>query len=103
MSGCDQLVVDPTQARVGALELLLTDVPDLVWVAVVAPIGNYDQLSFQWLSCCQLVASRKMFLKHKVNWNTVCCGSIQNLPWRNIWSADNPVEVLNYHLSLRIN
>ena len=32
---------------------------------------------------------RKVFLKHQVNWNTVC-GSMQDLPWRNIWSADNP-------------
>ena len=23
---------------------------------------------------------------------------MQDLPWRNIWSADNPVEVLNDHL-----
>ena len=33
------------------------------------------------------------------NWNTVR-GAIQDLPWRNIWHADNPVEVLNEHLSL---
>ena len=38
--------------------------------------------------------SRKIFLKHQVNWNTVC-GAIQELPWRNIWLSDNPVEVLN--------
>ena len=25
---------------------------------------------------------------------------MQDLPWRNIWSADNPVEVLNEHLLL---
>ena len=43
----------------------------------------------------------KVFLKHQVNWNTVC-GAIQDLPWRNIRSADNPVEVLNEHLSLLV-
>ena len=42
VSGCDQLVVGPTHARGGTLELLMTDVPDLVRVAVVAPIGNLD-------------------------------------------------------------
>ena len=41
--------------------------------------------------------SRKVFLKHQVNWNTVC-GVIQNLPWL----ADNPVVVLNEHLSLLV-
>ena len=45
-----------------------------------------------------LCVNRKVFLKHQVNWNTV--GGV--LPWRNIWSADNPVEVLNEHLSLLI-
>ena len=40
--GCDQLIVGPTHARGGTLDLLMTDVPDLVRVAVVAPIGNSD-------------------------------------------------------------
>ena len=42
VSGCDQLVVGPTHARGGTLDLLMTDVPDLVLVSVVAPIGNSD-------------------------------------------------------------
>ena len=29
-------------------------------------------------------------------------GAIQDLPWRNIWLGDNPVEVLNEHLSLMV-
>ena len=48
-----------------------------------------------------LCHSRKVFLKHQFNWNTVC-GAIKDLPWRNIWLADNPVEVLNEHLSLLV-
>ena len=39
--------------------------------------------------------------KHQVNWNTVC-GAMRDLPWRNIWSSDNPVEVLTEHLSLLV-
>ena len=35
VSGCDQLVVGPTHARGGTLDLLMTDVPDLVRVAAV--------------------------------------------------------------------
>ena len=38
MSGCDQLVIGPTHARGGTLDLLMTDVPDTVRVAVVASI-----------------------------------------------------------------
>ena len=38
VSGC-QLVVGPTHARCGTLDLLMTDVPDQVRVGVVALIG----------------------------------------------------------------
>ena len=48
-----------------------------------------------------LCVNRKVFLKHQVNWNTVG-GALQDLPWRNIWSADNHVDVLNEHLSLLV-
>ena len=48
-----------------------------------------------------LCVSRKVFFKHQVNRNAVC-GATQDLPWRNIWLADNPVEVLNEHLSLLV-
>ena len=97
VSGCDQLVVSPTHAHGGTLDLLMTDVPDLVRVAVVAPIGNSDHSSLAAvISMAQAVpnicVSRKVFLKHQVNWNTVC-GAIRELPWRNIWLSDNPVEV----------
>ena len=106
VSGCDQLAVSPTHARGGTLDLLMTDVPDLVRVAVVAPIGNSDHSSLSAvISIAQAVAnlfvSRKVFLKYQVNWNTIC-GAIRELPWRNIWLSDNPVEVLNEHLSLLV-
>ena len=44
VSGCDQLVVSRTLSRGGTLDLM-TDVPDLVRVAVVAPTGNSDHSS----------------------------------------------------------
>ena len=39
VSGCDQLIVCPVNARDGTPDLLITDVPDLVRAAVVTPIG----------------------------------------------------------------
>ena len=42
LSDTVQLVVGPTHARGVTLDLLMTDVPDLVRVAVVASIGNSD-------------------------------------------------------------
>ena len=106
VSGWDQLVVGRTHARGGTLDLLMTDVPDLVWVAVVAPISNSDHsLLSAVISMAQAVKNmcvrRKVFPKHQVNWNTVC-GAIQDLPWCNIWPRDNPVGVLKEHLSLLV-
>ena len=72
VSGCDQLVVCPTNSRGGTLHLLMTDVPDLVWVAVLALIGNSDHSSLSVvISMAQAVpslcVSRKVSLKHHVN------------------------------------
>ena len=97
---CDLLVVGPTHARGGTLDLLMTDVPDLVQVAVVAPINNSDHSSRSAVvSMAQAVpnlcVSSKIYLKHHVNWNTVCC-AIQDLPWRNMWCADNPTIQLRF-------
>ena len=72
VSGCDQLVVGPTHAPGGSLDLLMTDVPDLLRVAVVWPIGNSVHSSLSAvISMAQAVpnlcVSRKVFLKHQVN------------------------------------
>ena len=84
----------------------MTDVPDLIRAAVVAPIDYSDHSSLSAvISTAQAVpnlcVSRKVFLKTQVNWNTVC-SAMRDLPWRNIWSSDNPVEVLNEHISLLV-
>ena len=60
----------------------MTDVPDLVRLAVVVPpIGNSDHSSLSAvISMAQAVpnlcVNRNVFLKHQVNWNTVttCLG-----------------------------
>ena len=45
--------------------------------------------------------NRKVFLKYKVNWNIVFC-AMRDLSCRNTWSADNPVEIYNEHLSMLV-
>ena len=77
--------------------------PSLTTVRLEVLKGNSDHFSLSALismgqKVLNLCVSRKVFLKHQVNWNTVC-GAIQDLPWHNIWHADNPVEVLNKHMS----
>ena len=73
-------------------------------LSIELPIGNSDHSSLSAVistahAVHNLCVSRKVFLKHQFNWNTVC-GAMRDLPWRNIWSSDNPAEVLNEHLSL---
>ena len=75
-------------------------------VAVVSPLGNSDHSSRSTVismphAVPNLCVHRKFFQKHQVKWNTVC-GAIQDLPRRNIWLANNPVEVLNEDLSLLV-
>ena len=84
----------------------MTDIPDLIRIAVVAPFGNSNYSSLSAViptaqAVPNLYISRKVFLKQQVNWNTVC-GAMQDLPWHNIWFSDNPGEVLKEHLSLLV-
>ena len=98
-----QLLVGPTHARGGTLDILMTDVPYLAWVAVVAPIGNSDHSSL-WavilmaLAVPNLCAGRKALLMSI----GILSSAIQDLSWHNIWLADNPVDVLNENLSLLV-
>ena len=99
-------MIGPTHARGGTLDLMMTDVPDLLRVAVVAPLGRCDHSSLSIaISMAQaipnLCVSKRVLLKHQVNWTAVC-DAICVLPWRSIWGADNPVERLNVHLSLLV-
>ena len=101
-----KLVVGPTHARGGTLDLLMTDVPNLVEAVVVAPIGNSDHSSVSAvIKMAQAIPNvgvgKKVFLLHQINWNIVC-GVIRDLPWHNICFAYDPVEVLNEHLSLLV-
>ena len=66
----------------------MTDVQDLERVSVIAHIGNsYHSSLSAVISLAQAVpnscVSRKVLMKHHVNWNAVC-GAVQDLSWRKI-------------------
>ena len=72
VSTCDQLVIGPTRARGGTLDFLMTYVPDIVRVAVVAPLGRSDHSSLSIaISMAQAIPNlcvcRRVLLKHRVN------------------------------------
>ena len=77
VSGCDHVVVNLSHSCREAPDQLITDVVDLEWVAVVAPISNSDHSSLPAVISMAKVAtnlyvSRKVFLKRQINWNTFC-------------------------------
>ena len=74
-----ELVVGLSHAYFGTLDILMTDSPDQwVGVAVLAPIGALSAFISIAEAVSNLCVSRKVLL----------CGAIQDLPSRNIWSAD---------------
>ena len=78
------MVAGPIHARDRTLDCVITDFPSLVRIAVVAPTGNSDHFSQSTvISMAQAVpnlcVSRKVLMKHQVNWNRVG-GAIQYLP-----------------------
>ena len=62
-------MIGPTHARGGTLDLLMTDVPDLVGVAVVAALGRSDHSSLSIaISMAQVIpnlcVSRRVLLNN---------------------------------------
>ena len=76
VSGCDQLVVDPTHERGWTLNQFMTDFPDLLRVAV----GNSHHSSLSVVismvrAVLNLCVSKKVFMKDEVNCMWYCTGS----------------------------
>ena len=65
------MIVGPTHACGGTLDLLMNDVPDILQVAVVPSIGNSDHSSLLVVilmgqAVTNLCVSKKVFLQHKL-------------------------------------
>ena len=65
-------MIGPTHTFGGTLDLQMTDVPDLVRMAVVTPLGRSDHSSLSIaISMAQaipnLCVSQRVLLKHRVN------------------------------------
>ena len=102
-SGCEQLVRGPTHIHGGTLDLLFTDVPELVNVSVVAPIGGSDHSTLSIsLDICQRVPEftirREVYLKSRANWGAIT-DAMSSLPWSSIRSSADPGLELDRHVS----
>ena len=102
-SGCEQLVRGPTHALGGALDLLFTDVPELVKVSVVAPIGSSDHSTLSVsLDIRQRVPEftirREVLLKSRADWDAIA-SDISSLPWGDIRRAPDPGSEMDRYVS----
>ena len=101
LSGCDQLVRESTHKDGNRLDLVMTDVPEAVDVAVGAPLGTSDhshvsmtvQLTHPRPNDC---VRREVYLKQRADW-TAIEDAVARLPWGRIVSQDNPIDLLNSH------
>ena len=78
--------------------------------AVLSPLGISDHSSLSGVmsltqavpNFCVIVGNFFVTPIKLIGIQFELCGDVHDLPWRNIWSADKPVEVLNELLSLQI-
>ncbi len=102
VSGCSQLVAGPTHLAGNRLDLVLTDVPDVVKVTTMAPLGTSDHsaISFQ-LDLRQNIpaysVTKEVFLKGRVNWSSVR-EEVSLIRLGPILSNPDPVSALNEEL-----
>lgn len=103
ISGCEQMVTGPTHLLGGTLDLLLTDVPDLVNVSVKAPIGGSDHSSLSIVVTTNQIAPavtirKRVLLKTRVNWDNVSAAVVK-LPWLAFRRSRDPIGTMNAHIA----
>lgn len=102
LSGCEQLIDEPTHISGNCLDLVFTDVPGVVETAVLALVGTSDhnaiscQINLQF-TVPDITISRKVYLKSQVNWDNVC-DDVTNIQWNHIIRSEDPVSSLNNSL-----
>ena len=97
-SGMDQLISEPTHQGGNVLDLVFTDVPDVVTASVGTPIGRSDH---SYLSLRvevarripDIVVSQKVYLKSRVNWEAVS-SELSNVCWSQIYRDEAPASRL---------
>ena len=83
------MVCCPTHIARDRLDLVMTDVPDIVAVFVGTPLGTSDHC---FVSCVHEVEQSvqeynirsTLLLKHYTNWDNVCC-AVRSFSWSTIW------------------
>ena len=98
-AGCEQLVDVPTHRAGNCLDLVLTNVPALVNIDVLCPVGTSDHSCLSLtLKLSQSVPSfhivKEVFLKGRVNWDRIR-RDVANLDWKMVLGGAQPIMALN--------
>ena len=107
LSGCTQLVHEPTHKLGNCLDLLLTDVPGVMDPVVDPPLGNSDHSSILFsvkmgFKIPNITFSWKVYLKSRVDWP--CVGEdLCNFNCSAVYNSPNPVSELNKVITSLIN
>ena len=98
-SGYEQMVMEPGDIDGGVLDLVLTDVHNLVEVRIGSPIGTtghgaifLDVILEQSIS--HLLCRQKVYLKNSVDWELLR-GDVKGLNWNNIIRSPWPTSTSN--------
>ena len=99
LSGCVQLINEPTHQLGNCLDLLLTDVPGVVDSVVKPPLGGSDHSCISFSLKLRFIIpnvslSRKVYLKSRVDWPRVN-SDLLNINWSQIYNSPNPAVELN--------
>ena len=108
LSGSQQLTNGfPRHTPNNCLDLVITNVPNIVEVSIGTKIGNSDHCHLNVKidvkqEIPQFTIQKKIYLKHRTNWDSVRA-AIRCLLWSQIFRAPDPVQELNHHLTQVIN
>ena len=98
-AGCGQMVTEPTHFDGGVLDLLLTDIYDLVEIRVDSSVGTSDHSTIIMDVVLEqpiphLVCRQVVYLKNSVVWELVR-GDVRSLNWNKIIRPNYPVSILH--------
>ena len=99
LSSCEQLVRCPTHIAGNRVDIVMTDVPDIVDVFVDTPLGTSDHC---FVSCVLLVEQYvpeynircTIFLQHRTNCDNVRC-AVRSFTWSTILTSTDPLDAFD--------
>ncbi len=102
VSGCSQLVMGPSHLAGSQLDLVLTNVPDMVKVTTMAPLGTSHHFAISTQldlrqNSPEYTVTKEVFLKGRVNWSFVR-EDVSHIHLGLMWSNPDLVSALNEEL-----